>query len=150
MHPVLGNNVQLANRLGIEVTGGLEPGDKQSVGLYGYLVKPVTAAQFREQLHSLLGRVPLHIGNDNRLIKSIGWCTGAAQGYIDRAVALGLDAYLTGEVSESTVHCAREMGIEFFSAGHHATERYGVQALGERLAATLGIEHQYIEVNNPV
>lgn len=80
----------------------------------------------------------------------MAWCSGAAQGMIDQAVGLGADAYLTGEVSEPTVHTAREMGIHFYAAGHHATERYGVQALGEYLATQLDIEHVFVDIDNPV
>ena len=85
----------------------------------------------------------------DRPIRRIAWCTGAAQGYIERAVSAGVDAYLTGEVSEQTVHVARECGIHFFAAGHHATERGGVRALGARAAAALGIEHEFVDLDNP-
>lgn len=88
-------------------------------------------------------------GHD-RPVKRIAWCTGAAQGYIDKAIALGVDAFITGEVSEPTVHAARENGIHFYAAGHHATERYGAKALGEHLAATFGLEHRFIDIDNPV
>ncbi len=82
-------------------------------------------------------------------IKRIAWCTGAAQSYIDKAAALGVDAYLSGEVSEPTIHSAREQGVHYFAAGHHATERYGVQALGEALCRALGVEHRFIDIDNP-
>ena len=81
---------------------------------------------------------------------TIGWCTGAAQGYIEQAAELGLDAYLSGEISEQTAHLARELGINYFAAGHHATERYGVAALGEHLATQFGVTHQFIDIDNPV
>jgi putative NIF3 family GTP cyclohydrolase 1 type 2 len=80
----------------------------------------------------------------------VGWCTGAAQSYIEAAVAQGLDAFISGEISESTVHIARECGIHYFAAGHHATERFGVQALGEYLAGTFGLRHLFIDIDNPV
>jgi putative NIF3 family GTP cyclohydrolase 1 type 2 len=83
-------------------------------------------------------------------IEAIAWCTGAAQGYIDKAVESGVDAYLSGEISEQTVHVAREEGVHYFAAGHHATERYGVQALGERIATHFGLEHAFIDIDNPV
>jgi len=79
----------------------------------------------------------------------VAWCTGGAQGYIEQAVAAGVDAYVTGEVSEQTVHVARENGLSFFAAGHHATERYGVKALGDYLAQQFGIEHRFIDCDNP-
>ena len=80
----------------------------------------------------------------------MAWCTGAAQGYIEQAVDAGADCYITGEASEPTVHVARECDIHFVAAGHHATERYGVQALGEHVARQLGLEHRFIDIDNPV
>nr|WP_312508436.1 Nif3-like dinuclear metal center hexameric protein [Pseudomonas luteola] len=148
LHPVVGNNVQLAERLGITVEGGIEPGNPRSIVLQGTLSEPRTAAEFAAHIKYVLGREPLVIEGD-RPIKRIAWCTGGAQGYIDQAIAAGVDAYLTGEVSEQTVHSARENGISFFAAGHHATERYGVQALGEYLAGRFGIEHFFIDSSNP-
>ena len=97
-----------------------------------------------------LEREPLHIGEETDIIESIAWCTGAAQNYLQRAVDLGVDAFLTGEVSEPTVHLARETGIHFFSAGHHATERYGVKALGEYLAEQFDLTVEFIDIDNPV
>ncbi|GGL95651.1 Nif3-like dinuclear metal center hexameric protein [Pseudomonas asuensis] len=148
LHPVVGNNVQLAQRLGIAVEGGIEPGNPRSIVLQGTLSEPCTAAEFAAHIGRVLGREPLTIEGD-RPIKRIAWCTGGAQGYIDQAIAAGVDAYLTGEVSEQTVHSARENGISFFAAGHHATERYGVQALGAYLANRFGIEHLFIDSPNP-
>lgn len=149
-HIRLGNNAQLAQRLGWRVTGGLEPTNPRSIGLQGELPDELTGEQLAQQLNLALGREPLLISGHDRPIKRIGWCTGAAQSYIEQAVALGLDAFITGEVSEPTYHIARECGISFFAAGHHATERYGVQALGENLADHFGIEHQFIDIDNPV
>jgi putative NIF3 family GTP cyclohydrolase 1 type 2 len=103
-----------------------------------------------DQLEQITGRSPLHIGDAATLVSRIAWCTGAAQGYIEAAVAAGADVFVTGEVSEQTVHIAREEGIQFIAAGHHATERYGVQALGEHLAQTFPLEHRFIDIDNPV
>lgn len=150
VHGEVGNNVQLARLMGWSVLGGLEPGNPRSVGLHGELAEAVDGATLAGQLANALGREPLHIAGNDRPIKRVAWCTGAAQGYIDRAISLGVDAYVTGEVSEPTVHAARENGIHFFAAGHHATERYGVKALGEHLAEHFGIEHQFIDIDNPV
>lgn len=148
-HATLGNNVQLAQQLGFQIDGNLD--DSGAVtGLVGHLAKPLTASALAAQLTSVLGRTPLAIAEPAREIRSIAWCTGAAQGFIEQAHARGVDAYLTGEVSEPTVHFARENGIAFFAAGHHATERYGVQALGEHLANMTGIEHRFIDCDNPV
>lgn len=149
VHPEVGNNVQLAQRLGLQVEGALEPGNPRSVGLIGRLPQVLAPAEFAAQVAQVLGREPLLIAGE-RPIRSIAWCTGAAQGYIEQAIAGGVDAYLTGEVSESTVHSARENGISFLAAGHHATERYGVQALGEWIAQRFGVEHHFVDCANPV
>jgi putative NIF3 family GTP cyclohydrolase 1 type 2 len=110
----------------------------------------VTAGQFVDRLARLTGRAPLHVGEPAATLRRVAWCTGGCQGYIEAAVAAGADLYLTGEASEQTVHVAREEGIEFIAAGHHATERYGVQALGEHLAQKFNIEHRFIDIDNPV
>ncbi|GAB3369191.1 Nif3-like dinuclear metal center hexameric protein [Azotobacter armeniacus] len=149
VHPEVGNNVQLARRLGLEVRGPLEPGNPRSVGLLGSLPQAMAPIEFAAHVAQALGREPLLIGAD-RPIRRIAWCTGAAQGYIEQAIAASVDAYLTGEVSESTVHCARENGISFLAAGHHATERYGVQALGEWLAQRFDLQHRFVDCDNPV
>lgn len=149
VHPELGNNVQLAQRLGLSVEGPLEPGNPRSVGLLGSLAEPLAPAEFAARVAQALGREPLLVAG-TRPIRRVGWCTGAAQGYIEQAIAAGVDAYLTGEVSESTVHSARENGISFLAAGHHATERYGVQALGEWIASRFGVEHRFVDCDNPV
>ena len=149
VHPEVGNNVQLAQRLGLTVTGPLEPGNPRSVGLIGTLDAPLSASDFAVRIESVLGRAPL-VFDQHKPIQSVAWCTGGAQGYIEQAIASGVDAYLTGEVSERTFHEAQENGISFFAAGHHATERYGVQALGDWLVKRFGIEHHYVECDNPV
>jgi dinuclear metal center YbgI/SA1388 family protein len=149
-HPQVGNNVQLARLLGLELEGRFGPGPGQGIGLYGRLERPIDAAELVARIEQTLGRAPLHIPGGEAMIQHVAWCTGAAQGFIDQAAALGVDAYLSGEVSEQTVHSAREQGLHFFAAGHHATERYGVQALGAHLADHFGLEHLYIEIDNPV
>lgn len=148
VHPEVGNNVQLARVLELTVDGALEPENPRTVGLVGSLDTPLSPAEFSQRIAAALGREPLMVDSPH-LIKRIAWCTGGAQGYIDQAVAAGVDAYLTGEVSEPTVHIARENGLSFFAAGHHATERYGVQALGDYLAKRFAIEHIFIDCPNP-
>lgn len=148
VHPEVGNNVQLAQMLGLTVEGPLEPDNPRSVGLVGSLDSPLAPVDFMHRVATTLGREPLMIEGPGP-IRRIAWCTGGAQGYIDQAVTAGVDAYLTGEVSEPTVHIARENGLSFFAAGHHATERYGVQALGEYLAKRFAIEHLFIDCPNP-
>ena len=149
-HPRLGNNACLAERLGIDISGGLDGDGPGSVGNIGRLQQPLSARQFCSRVADALGREPLLIAAGEHPISTIGWCSGAAQGYIDRAAALGVDAYLSGEVSEPTVHSARELGVHYIAAGHHATERYGVQAVGQYLAQALDLDYQFIDVDNPV
>lgn len=148
-HPVYGNNVQLAQVLGLEVEGSFGPSGNPDIGLYGRLAEPLSGEALAGQIATRLGRTPLHVGDTGGPVRSLAWCTGGAQGLIEQAVRLGVDAYLTGEVSEQTVHLARENGIHFYAAGHHATERYGVRALGEHLGGHFGLAQQFIDIDNP-
>jgi dinuclear metal center YbgI/SA1388 family protein len=149
VHPDVGNNVQLAARLGITVEGPLEPDNPRTVGLIGSLAEAMSAQAFARHVGEVLGREPLLVeGSD--MIRRVGWCTGGGQGYIDQAIAAGVDLYLSGEASEQTFHSARENGISFIAAGHHATERYGVQALGDYLARRFAVEHIFIDCPNPI
>ncbi len=149
-HQELGNNAQLAKRLGILPQGRFGPADAPELGWSGELPQACEATQLADRLHSVLDREPLLIQVHERPIRYIGWCTGAAQGLIEPAAMAGLDAFISGEVSEQTVHIARELGINYFAAGHHATERYGVMALGEFLAGQYGLEHEFVDIDNPV
>ncbi|MGL4316938.1 MAG: Nif3-like dinuclear metal center hexameric protein [Pseudomonas sp.] len=149
MHPEVGNNVQLARQLDITVEGPLDPNNPKVVGLLGSLAEPMSARDFARRVQETLGREPLLVDGEG-MIRRIGWCTGGGQGYIDNAIAAGVDLYLTGEASEQTFHSARENGISFIAAGHHATERYGVQALGDYLARRFAIEHLFIDCPNPI
>lgn len=150
VHPELGNNHQLAERLGLTLDGPLDPANPQSPGSYGRLASPMTAAEFSAHINAVLDRSPLHIGEEEDVIETIAWCTGAAQSYLQQAIDLSVDAFLTGEISEPTVHLARETGTHFYSAGHHATERYGVLALGKHLEAEFGVRVDFVDVDNPV
>lgn len=149
-HPLYGNNVQLAERLNLKVDGPMNTQDPTAPGLVGRLPQAMTGADFSQWLADRLDREPLHIGEDTDIIESVAWCTGAAQGFLQQAVDLGVDAFITGEVSEPTVHLARETGIHFFSAGHHATERYGAKVLGEHLAEQFDLTVEFIDIDNPV
>ena len=146
-HAELGNNVMLAKRLGLTITGCA--GDKDML-LLAELNQPQTLQTFVETIARKLQRTPQVISDLNKPIKHIALCTGAAQGYIEQAVAAGVDVYISGEISEQTVHVARESGITYISAGHHATERYGIQALGEHLAHKFDLQHEFIDIDNPV
>lgn len=149
-HGEFGNNVQLGKLLGIEINGELGKQNNHPIGLIGSIDQGIDFESLKVALADKLARQPLAIEGGSKTIKSIAWCTGAAQNYIELAIAAGVDAYITGEVSEPTVHIARESGIHFFSAGHHATERYGVQAVGDYLASKFELDHQFIDIDNPV
>ncbi|WP_295542403.1 Nif3-like dinuclear metal center hexameric protein [uncultured Thiohalocapsa sp.] len=146
VHPQLGNNRQLAALLGFT-----EPAPASADGLLwtGLLVPPQPGAALAALVAERLGRTPLHVPVVDRPVRRVAWCTGAAQRLIDQAAALGADLYLSGEVSEPTVHQARELGLDYLAVGHHASERYGVQALGEHLAGHFGLAHRFIDIDNP-
>lgn len=146
-HPSLGNNKQLAERLGIEATG---PVDESGLIWQGRLPKPLSADEFSRQVTSALNRSPLLIPGGDHPIETIAWCTGGAPDYITQAADLNFDAYLTGEVAERTTHSARELGIHFYAAGHHATERYGIEALGQHLQQEFQLNVEFIDIDNPV
>lgn len=145
-HPELGNNAQLALRLGFEMTGKF---GEQDIAWHGNLKTPQSLSQLAANVADKLQRTPLVIGGSGE-VRKIAWCSGGAQSYFEQAVALGVDAFLTGEISEQNVHVAQETGVAFIAAGHHATERYGVQALGEHLAHKWKIEHKFFDMDNPV
>ena len=146
-HPELGNNARFGRRL--QLAGG--PAEETGGMIWlAELEAPLPADALAERIGQALARPPLHIAGGPGAIRRVAWCTGAAQGYLAQAAELGCDAYVTGEVSEPTVHMARELGVHFFAAGHHATERYGVQALGEELAVEFGLEHAFVDIDNPV
>jgi dinuclear metal center YbgI/SA1388 family protein len=148
-HPDYGNNAQLGKLLQFHTAGNFGRAPGEELGLHGSLFNPMSPEAFAQHLKTTLGREPLHIPGGSNEIRNVAWCTGAAQSYIEQAVKLGVDAFVSGEISEQTVHVARESGIHYFAAGHHATERYGVQALGRHLAEQFRIEHRFIDIDNP-
>ncbi|WP_165734971.1 Nif3-like dinuclear metal center hexameric protein [Pseudoalteromonas sp. C8] len=149
IHPAVGNNAQLAKLLDIEIETGLEP-TSNSVAMKGRLKTPLSGEDFADKIAKVLNRTPLTSLVRSTKIETIALCTGGGQGYIDLAAEQGIDAYLTGEASEQTIHSSREQNIDFFAAGHHATERYGVKALGELLAQEHGFNVTFIDIDNPV
>ena len=144
-HPEYGNNRQLADVLGI-----LNPRPLGGLVWQGELGAPMGPQAFADLIGERLDRVPLWVGDGSAEISRVGWCTGAAQGFIGSALDAGMDAYISGEISEPTTHTARECGIHYYAAGHHATERYGVQALGRALEQAFGVSHRFIDCDNPV
>lgn len=148
-HPTLGNNAQLAKRLGL--LSEMQVGETNLVSVGNFLdQRTSTLEELGQMIESVLGRKPLLIGDPHRLVKKIAWCTGAAQGYMQEAIDAGADVYISGEISEPTTHLARESAVAYVAAGHHATERYGVAALGEFVAQQFGLRHHFIDVDNPV
>ena len=146
-HPEVGNNAALARHLGIVPDGRF---GEQNIAAHGTLPERTTLQQFADTITARCGRVPQVIGDPGRVLRRVAWCTGAAQGLFEAAIALGVDGYVSGEISEQTVHMARESGVAYIAAGHHATERYGVQALGGHLAQRFGLQHRFIDIENPV
>jgi dinuclear metal center YbgI/SA1388 family protein len=145
-HPELGNNAQLAKQLGFEATGRF---GEQDLGWFGH-VSAATIADLMRVVEVSLGRPPLLIGDPSQRVERVAWCTGAAQNSFEQAIDAGASVYLSGEISEQTVHLARETGVAYLACGHHATERFGVQALGNHVAHQFGIHHQFIDIPNPV
>lgn len=148
MHPELGNNAQLARQLGLSADTRFGEDDLGWIGTADASVK--TVGDLAHVVEMRLGRAPLVIGDPAQVLGRVGWCTGAAQNLLGDAIAAGVSAYLSGEISEPTVHLAREAGVAYIACGHHATERYGVQAVGEHLAQQFGIGHCFIDIGNPV
>ena len=146
-HAELGNNAQLGKRLGLLADQRF--GD-QELGFIGPAARGLDSAQhLASKVHAQLGREPLLLPGDGRALRRIAWCTGGAQGYFEAAIAAGADAFLTGEISEPQAHLAKETGVAFLACGHHATERYGAPAVAARVAELWGLEHRFIEVDNP-
>lgn len=146
-HATLGNNAQLAARLGWTVSGRF---GEQDIGFIGAPPAPTLAGELARQIERALGRAPLLIGAPEREVARIAWCGGGAQGYFEAALAAAADVFISGEISEQTVHLARETGMAYIAAGHHATERYGVMALGAHLAEKFGIACEFVDIDNPV
>ncbi|SMB21201.1 conserved protein of unknown function [Sterolibacterium denitrificans] len=147
-HAEWGNNAQLARHLGWRVEGRF---GEQELGFFGSpAASSRTAAELATALEHVLGRRPQLVGNGQRTLRRIAWCSGGAQGYFEQAIAAGADCFVSGEISEQTWHLAQESGIPYIAAGHHATERYGVQALGAHLQERHGLECIYVDIDNPV
>ncbi|MEO8170174.1 MAG: Nif3-like dinuclear metal center hexameric protein [Oxalobacteraceae bacterium] len=148
-HPVLGNNAQLAAVLELSADTRFGADDLACLGTAKNL-DIRTAGDLALVVATKLGRQPMLIGDPAQPVRRIAWCTGAAQNFMTDAIATGADIYLSGEISEPTVHLARESGVAYLACGHHATERYGVQALGQFLARQFGIAHHFVDIDNPV
>ena len=148
IHPIYGNNAQLAQHLGVNISGVLDA-SPEGVVQYAELEQSVPLQVISERLSRSLNRTLLIEGAQDKPIKRVAWCTGGGQGYIDLAASQGMDLFVTGEVSEQTIHSAREQDIAFIAAGHHATERYGVKALAEYLRDEYALDAQFVDIDNP-
>ncbi len=148
-HPALGNNAQLGRVLGLQAGGRF---GEQELGFAGERAdgegfdNPQALARHVE---AALGRAVTLVGAHERPVRRLGWCTGGAQGYFEAAIAAGVDAFITGEISEPQAHYARECGVAFLACGHHASERYGAPAVAAHVAAQLGLAHEFIDIDNP-
>lgn len=147
-HPELGNNAQIARLLEIEFEQSLE--GKADLVMQGSFKKTLSAKELCSQIATVFNRDPLHISGHSRELKKVAWCSGGAQSYFEYAIEAGVDVYITGEASEQNYHLAKEYQVDFIAAGHHATERYGVQALGEHLASQFSLGHKFIDIDNPI
>lgn len=147
LHPELGNNAQLAALMGWQVDGRFAD---QDIGFIGSPAGTLTAGELAGALGEKLGRKAMLVGDERRLIRRVAWCSGGAQGYFEQAIAAGADVYVSGEISEQTVHAAIESGVPYIAAGHHATERYGAAAVGRHLAEKFGLACEFVDIDNPV
>ena len=146
-HPEWGNNAQLGKRLGFIEEGRF---GEQDIACHGRLLAPKSLDKLKLGIAESLQREPQVIGDLGANITRVAWCSGGGQGYFEQAISLGVDVFVTGEASEQCFHLAQETGVAFIAAGHHATERFGIQVLGEHLAVHFGVEHRFFDQDNPI
>ena len=149
-HPSLGNNAAIADLLKLERIEALDPSERHPIGNIGYLNQPMPVEVFKKFVSEKLKFDAIHLPADKTMIEKVGFCTGGAQDFIVKAAEQSCDAYISGEVSERTFYEAKELGVHYFACGHHATERYGVQRLGQAISEQFDIEYVYFELNNPI
>lgn len=148
-HLDVGNNACLGELFELKDIKSHFAGKTPNLLWTGQLVKALTASEWSEVLAEKLQRQPMCVSGTNKMIQHVAWCSGGAQDYIEDAYHLGVDAYLSGEISERTYYQAQELGMHYFACGHHATERLGIQALGAHLVERFDLEHQFIDSDNP-
>ena len=149
-HPALGNNAAIAELLGLHEIEALDSNERHPIGNIGYLTKVLTPEEFKNKLQQIFDFNIVHLAARKSNIQKVGFCTGGAQDFINKAALQDCDAYISGEVSERTFYEAQELNVHYFACGHHATERYGVQRLAKALSDQFSLEHHYIELNNPI
>lgn len=145
--PELGNNARLAALFDWRIEGRY---GEQEIGFFGEAMRPQSLSALSDEVSAALHRPPLVVGDGNRRIERVAWCSGGGQSYFEQAALLGVDAFLSGEISEHSVHLARETGVAYIAAGHHATERLGIRALAEHLTEKLELECRFVDIDNPV
>lgn len=149
-HPTLGNNAAIADILELEIFEALDASERHPIGNIGYLKQALSPEAFKAMLTERLGFQTIHLPADKQTIQKVGFCTGAAQDFISKAAEQNCDAYISGEVSERTYYEAKELNVHYYACGHHATERYGVQRLGQAISEQFNLEYSYFELNNPI
>ncbi|MCJ8160091.1 Nif3-like dinuclear metal center hexameric protein [Acinetobacter zhairhuonensis] len=149
-HPTLGNNAAIADILELEIFEALDASERHPIGNIGYLKQALSPEEFKAMLTERLGFQTIHLPADKQTIQKVGFCTGAAQDFISKAAEQNCDAYISGEVSERTYYEAKELNVHYYACGHHATERYGVQRLGQAISEQFNLEYSYFELNNPI
>lgn len=149
-HPSLGNNAAIADLLHLDQLEALDPNERHPIGNIGYLKNAMTPDEFKAFVSQQLNYDPIHLMADKPRIQKVGFCTGGAQDFITKAAEQNCDAYISGEVSERTFYQAVELDVHYYACGHHATERYGVQRLGQAICEQFGLEYHYVELNNPI
>ena len=153
-HPEWGNNAQLGQKLRLtprrDANGNPLVCGPDNLVWMGHPTQGQTLHELAQTLQNVLGRAPLVVGDLNTRPANIAWCTGGAQGFMESAIDAGADLYITGEASEPNYHLARETGVAFIAAGHHATERYGIQALGNAIAGQFDVQVKFIDLDNPI
>jgi len=149
-HVDVGNNACISRALGAQDISSHLAGKTPNLLWTGQLKKPTSIDLFSAHLADIFKRTPIHISGTNKPISRIAWCSGAAQDFIEDAHRLGANTYISGEISERTYYQAQELGMHYFACGHHATERFGIQALGEFLSQKFDLTHQFLDSDNPV
>lgn len=145
-HPTLGNNACMAQALEASDIEQFGPDRLVWIGT----VAEQSIATLSARLTKILGREPMILGDESKVVRRVAWCSGAAQDFLEDAVMAGADAYISGEVSERTTHLARESGVPYLVSGHHATERLGISALANWLETEHGLKCTFIEDENPI
>lgn len=148
-HPELGNNARWAAAMDWRIDGPFAERDGRALGFTGRLPRPMDGTELAARLEAVLGRAPIHVPGGGRTLERIAWCSGGADGFIEQAADSGVDAYLSGELGEPTVHVARERGLDYFAAGHHATETFGPRALAEHLSEQFDLTQEFVDIPSP-